>query len=254
MIVYLDEAWDELKRHKPKPTLSDLHRAVMEGAVARVRPKMMTVSAITAGLLPIMWSHGAGGETMKRIAAPMVGGMISSTILTLIIIPTIFYLWRGREVEKDEAAEVLKPKPRPRWRIWLMVVAAILIIAAGWLLVTKLGLGHQKLATPILSEQVGAFKIDVFSNKPQLIVGENPIRIEVKDASGKPVDVGAVSLRLNMNMPGMNMQSAGVLKQEGPGVYSGTIQPGMGGEWIGRLAYDGPKGKEEKAVTVNIKQ
>ncbi len=57
-----------------------------------------------------------------------------------------------------------------------------------------------------------------------------------------------------MNMPGMNMQSAGVLKQVGPGVYSGAVQPGMGGEWIGRLGYDGPKGKEEKAVTVNIKQ
>ena len=89
MIVYLDEAWHHLLQNKPKPTLDDLYHAVMEGAVQRVRPKMMTVCAIIAGLLPIMWGHGTGAQTMKRIAAPMVGGMVSSTILTLIIIPAI---------------------------------------------------------------------------------------------------------------------------------------------------------------------
>ena len=67
----------------------------MEGAVERVRPKMMTVVAIMAGLLPIMWSHGAGLEVMRRIAAPMVGGMISSTVLTLVVIPAIYALVKG---------------------------------------------------------------------------------------------------------------------------------------------------------------
>ena len=96
MIVYLDEAWRHLKQNKPKPTIADLYEAVMEGAVQRVRPKMMTVCAIIAGLLPILWGHGAGADTMKRIAAPMVGGMLSSTILTLLIIPTIYFLYRSR--------------------------------------------------------------------------------------------------------------------------------------------------------------
>ncbi|MGI9172572.1 MAG: efflux RND transporter permease subunit [Chthoniobacterales bacterium] len=98
MIVYLDEAWENLMKRTARPTSSDLYEAVMFGAVQRVRPKMMTVTAIIAGLLPIMWSHGAGADTMKRIAAPMVGGMISSTILTLLIIPAIYFAWRSREI------------------------------------------------------------------------------------------------------------------------------------------------------------
>ena len=81
-----------------RPTSADLRMAVMEGAVERVRPKMMTVVAIMAGLLPIMWSVGAGSEVMRRIAAPMVGGMISSTILTLIVIPALYALVEGRRL------------------------------------------------------------------------------------------------------------------------------------------------------------
>ncbi len=96
MLIYLDHAWEELKakRHAEgkSPSVSDLYEAVMEGAVERVRPKMMTVTAIMAGLLPIMWSSGAGSEVMRRIAAPMVGGMVSSTVLTLVVIPAIYAL------------------------------------------------------------------------------------------------------------------------------------------------------------------
>ena len=103
MLIYLDHAWEEIKRQRAvegtQPTTADLYDAVMEGAVERVRPKLMTVVAIMAGLLPIMWSRGAGSEVMSRIAAPMVGGMISSTILTLAVIPAIYALvkeWRLR--------------------------------------------------------------------------------------------------------------------------------------------------------------
>jgi Cu(I)/Ag(I) efflux system membrane protein CusA/SilA len=77
-----------------------LYAAVMEGAVERVRPKLMTVVAIMAGLLPIMWSTGAGSEVMSRIAAPMIGGMISSTILTLAVIPAIYALLKERELSR----------------------------------------------------------------------------------------------------------------------------------------------------------
>ena len=96
MLIYLDHAWEEVKARRSaeggKPSLADLYAAIMEGAVERVRPKMMTVVAIMAGLLPIMWGSGTGSEVMRRIAAPMVGGMISSTILTLIVIPAIYAL------------------------------------------------------------------------------------------------------------------------------------------------------------------
>jgi Cu(I)/Ag(I) efflux system membrane protein CusA/SilA len=101
MLIYLDHAWEATQRRcaaeNRRATSADLYGAVMEGAVERVRPKLMTVVAIMAGLLPIMWSTGAGSEVMSRIAAPMVGGMISSTILTLAVIPAIYALvkeWR----------------------------------------------------------------------------------------------------------------------------------------------------------------
>jgi Cu(I)/Ag(I) efflux system membrane protein CusA/SilA len=78
----------------------DLREAILEGAVQRVRPKMMTVAAIIGGLLPIMWTTGTGADVMKRIAAPMVGGMVSSTILTLLVIPAIYGMWRWRQLKQ----------------------------------------------------------------------------------------------------------------------------------------------------------
>jgi Cu(I)/Ag(I) efflux system membrane protein CusA/SilA len=98
MLIYLDHAWQAQQKSAVAVRLVDLYAAVMEGAVERVRPKMMTVTAIMAGLLPIMWSSGAGSEVMRRIAAPMVGGMISSTLLTLIVIPAIYAWVKGRSM------------------------------------------------------------------------------------------------------------------------------------------------------------
>jgi len=99
MLIYLDHAWAEMKqrcdREGRRFSIGDLHAAIIEGAVERVRPKMMTVVAIMAGLVPILWSHGTGSEVMQRIAVPMIGGMISSTILTLVVIPAIYALVKG---------------------------------------------------------------------------------------------------------------------------------------------------------------
>ena len=96
MLIYLDHAWvaaqERCRQQGSQPGAADLYGAVMEGAVERVRPKMMTVVAIMAGLLPIMWGSGTGSEVMRRIAAPMVGGMISSTVLTLCVIPALYAL------------------------------------------------------------------------------------------------------------------------------------------------------------------
>ena len=99
MLIYLDHALEELKAKREREgrpfTGDDLYAAIMSGAVERVRPKMMTVAAIMAGLLPIMWSHGTGAEVMQRIAVPMIGGMVSSTILTLVVIPAIYAVVKG---------------------------------------------------------------------------------------------------------------------------------------------------------------
>jgi Cu(I)/Ag(I) efflux system membrane protein CusA/SilA len=82
----------------------DLVQAIHHGAVKRIRPKIMTISVIIAGLLPIMWSHGTGADVMKRIAAPMVGGVVTSGIMELLVYPVIFFIWRGLHLQKELTA------------------------------------------------------------------------------------------------------------------------------------------------------
>ena len=108
MLIYLDHALRDMQASRAAEgrdvTAADLYAAVMAGAVERVRPKMMTVVAIMAGLLPIMWSHGTGAEVMQRIAVPMIGGMISSTILTLIVIPAVYAVVKGNSIREPRLA------------------------------------------------------------------------------------------------------------------------------------------------------
>ena len=104
MLLYLDQAYRDRRERGELNDRNDVDAAVERGAVERVRPKIMTVTAIMAGLVPILWSQGTGADLMKRIAAPMVGGMISSTILTLVVIPAIYSLWRERELNRGAGA------------------------------------------------------------------------------------------------------------------------------------------------------
>jgi Cu(I)/Ag(I) efflux system membrane protein CusA/SilA len=108
MLLYLDHAWDKFKAEGRMNNMKDLHHAVMEGAVQRIRPKIMTVCAILFGLLPIMWSATlqAGADVMKRIATPMIGGIITSAILELLIFPVIYVVWRKRELPDQREEEV----------------------------------------------------------------------------------------------------------------------------------------------------
>ncbi|MHB1297613.1 MAG: efflux RND transporter permease subunit, partial [Gemmatimonadaceae bacterium] len=103
MLVYLDQAWAKRTAGGAVAGVPEVHSAVMEGAVERVRPKMMTVASTMIGLLPILWGTGTGASVMKRIAAPMIGGMVSSTLLTLLVIPVIWSLWRERALRRAEA-------------------------------------------------------------------------------------------------------------------------------------------------------
>ena len=102
MLIYLDQAYDRRWKEGKMNSLHDLYDAIIEGAVERVRPKMMTVTAIMAGLLPIMWSTGTGSEVMQRIAAPMVGGMVTSTVLTLLVIPIIYFMAKSGEIKRGQ--------------------------------------------------------------------------------------------------------------------------------------------------------
>jgi Cu(I)/Ag(I) efflux system membrane protein CusA/SilA len=100
MLLFLDISYEDAKKNGRLRNMADLHEAIIHGAVKRIRPKMMTVAAASMGLMPIMWSAGAGADLMKRVAAPMVGGLFTSFIMELLVYPAIFLLWRSRAVRR----------------------------------------------------------------------------------------------------------------------------------------------------------
>jgi Cu(I)/Ag(I) efflux system membrane protein CusA/SilA len=100
MLLYLDLAYDQSRREGRMRSLADLRDAIYHGAVKRVRPKIMTAAVIIGGLLPILWSHGAGADVMKRIATPMVGGIGTSTAMELLVFPAIYFIWRAHALRK----------------------------------------------------------------------------------------------------------------------------------------------------------
>ncbi len=108
MLLYLELAHEKWNNECGLASVKDLRDSIMYGAAKRIRPKIMTADVILAGLIPVMFSHGAGSDVMKRIAAPMVGGVVTSIILELIIYPSIYMLWRQREVRKDTQETVLE--------------------------------------------------------------------------------------------------------------------------------------------------
>jgi Cu(I)/Ag(I) efflux system membrane protein CusA/SilA len=103
MLLFLDLSYDEYRRKGLLRTLGDLDEAILHGAVKRARPKMMTVFAAFMGLLPIMWSTSAGADVMKRIAAPMIGGLVTSFLLELLVYPAIYKLWKLKTELKELA-------------------------------------------------------------------------------------------------------------------------------------------------------
>ena len=101
MLLYLDLAYELWVKNGRMQNFGDLTQAIHHGAVKRIRPKVMTICVIIAGLVPIMWSHGAGADVMKRIAAPMVGGVITSGLMELLVFPVIYFMWRGLKLKHD---------------------------------------------------------------------------------------------------------------------------------------------------------
>jgi len=110
MLLYLDLAYEKEVRSNKMKTRHDLEEAIIHGAVKRIRPKMMTVMAAFMGLLPIMWSRGAGGDVMRRIAAPMVGGLLTSFALELIVYPAIYFIWKWKFVMKEGTVSPMPSK------------------------------------------------------------------------------------------------------------------------------------------------
>jgi Cu(I)/Ag(I) efflux system membrane protein CusA/SilA len=141
MIVYIDNAYERRRAAGKIRDLSDIIWAHMEGTVQRVRPKLMTVGTMLAGLLPLLWASGSGADVMKRIAAPMVGGLITSAFLTLEIIPVVYTYWRQEQVLRERLAE-LDPQRLRALTIWAAVQKA------GWAGIAAIAVAIQYLAIP----------------------------------------------------------------------------------------------------------
>lgn len=160
MLLYLDHAWEKFRDTGRMRTMGDLQEAVIEGAVQRIRPKIMTICAILFGLLPIMWSPTtqSGADVMKRIAAPMIGGVVTSGILELLLYPVIYVIWRKRYLPKEmrRSMEVTKPATAPvkllsaaepprestpgrRRKILIILIALVLLAVAGFFAWQKYG-------------------------------------------------------------------------------------------------------------------
>jgi copper/silver efflux system protein len=264
MLLYLDQAWDKYRLQGKMNSLADLYAAVKEGAVHRIRPKMMTVSAILFGLLPIMWSpvYQAGADVMKRIATPMIGGVVTSAILELLIYPVIYVIWRKRELpfggqlgnlslaDNNPGKPVAFGKRLPRVLVVMLIATAMF---AGWnWWNSRSTISVQIHGEPIAARTVGDLTVSVYGD---LQSGKSDVLIRFTDPKGQLKDMGEVKTGLTMNMPGMVMNSGGeVTKTPTPGVYRAKLQPEMGGDWVLKLSWQGPPGEDDVEIPVSVKQ
>jgi hypothetical protein len=267
MLLYLDQAWDKYRLAGRMNNIGDLYDAVKEGAVQRIRPKMMTVCAILFGLLPIMWSPAlqAGADVMKRIATPMIGGVITSAILNLVLYPVIYVIWRKRElpsggqVESGPLISAGERRATPfqgllRFLIVALVAAALMAGGvAGWnWWSSRSPSTAQVQGEPIATRTVGELTISIYGD---LHNGQSEVLVRFTDANGQPKDVGQVKTDLMMNMPGMVMNSGSDVSKTGtPGVYRVKLQPQMGGDWVVKLSWKGSAGEGQVEIPVSVKQ
>jgi Cu(I)/Ag(I) efflux system membrane protein CusA/SilA len=252
MVIYLEDAVAR-KQHAGPLTRAALHEAVLEGALLRLRPKVMTVSTVIAGLLPIMWSSRVGAEVMKPLATPVLGGMLSSLVHVLIVTPVIFSWLRERELGLHAGPSVAVEPRRFEWRPVLIggVVAAILA-GGAW------AFWHSRSSRPetagsagtvVQRVQSGGMDIVILSPTGVLRQGRNTFTIEFRStADGTLVDAGAVRASANMTMPGMVMSSGMEVHPTGtPGHYDATAEFGMAGAWQMSVEWEGPHGRGSAA-------
>jgi hypothetical protein len=215
MIEFIREA---LATRTPEQSYMD---AVVQGSVARLRPKLMTVATTVLGLLPIMFASGSGMDITKPIATPTFGGMISSTIYVLFLIPCLFAI--GEDIRRR----------RPEWFVRKIVPAALLLCA-----VLSASCGGSQSASSSSSVQTGKageMTVTFLSDPNPPKSGDNRFLVTVKQPDGTPVADGEVKAIFSMPaMPSMNMpamRSDAALSPQGGGVYRGTGQLSMSGTW-----------------------
>jgi Cu(I)/Ag(I) efflux system membrane protein CusA/SilA len=251
MVIYLEEAVERKRRELGGAlTRAALRDAVMEGALLRLRPKVMTVSTVIAGLLPIMWSTRAGAEVMKPLATPVLGGMVSSLLHVLIVTPVIFFWIRERRLGLQHEAMPAQERIAVSRRGLFIAAGVLASVAVGALLVSRTSAptGDQpedRAAGVIQTVRAGDLDVVLLSPTGTLRQGRNAFTIEFRrSGTNTLVDVGSVRASANMPMPGMVMSSGLRVAAAGvPGRYSATAEFGMAGAWQMAIEWDGPAGK-----------
>jgi Cu(I)/Ag(I) efflux system membrane protein CusA/SilA len=266
MLLYLEQAWEKFRAAGRMNNIEDLSAAVKEGAVQRIRPKIMTVCAILFGLLPIMWSPTtqAGADVMKRIAAPMIGGVITSAILELLIYPVIYVLWRRRSLpiqgpptERPIVPVLARRRPNLRTLVRFLLVALLVsgLFYGGTLLWQNWASRPANVSSlegqPLASQPVDGLVVKLYG---ALRNTQSDLLVQFADADGRPVDVGEVKLNLSMNMPGMVMNEGGQVTSAGsPGLYRAAVKPAMAGDWVANFSWQGPRGEGQVSIPVKAK-
>ncbi len=251
MVIYLEEAVERKRRELGGAlTRAALKEAVMEGALLRLRPKVMTVSTVIAGLLPIMWSTRAGAEVMKPLATPVLGGMVSSLLHVLIVTPVIFFWIRERRLGLQH--EPLPPAERVRTgRRSVALTAGVIALALISFMVwrtwgpSSTGAPDQSTGKVVQTVRAGDLDIVLLSSTGTLQLGRNAFRIEFRRTGTTAlVDVGTVRASANMPMPGMVMSGGLQVTPTGvPGRYDATADFGMAGAWPMAIEWNGPAGQ-----------
>jgi Cu(I)/Ag(I) efflux system membrane protein CusA/SilA len=260
MVIYLEEAVARKQRELGGTlTRSALRDAVMEGALLRLRPKVMTVSTVVAGLLPIMWSTSVGAEVMKPLATPVLGGMVSSLVHVLIVTPVIFFGIRERQLGLQN-----QPLPAAADRRFggrrMLIVAALLIALLGgamaaWRLTRRVGTeaGGTTAGKVVQTVRSGDVEIVLLSPTGSFNTGRNTFTIEFRSPSGALLDVGAVRVATNMAMPGMVMPgNVQVQPSSVPGRYTATADFGMAGSWPINIEWNGRAGRGSVTIEGSV--
>jgi Cu(I)/Ag(I) efflux system membrane protein CusA/SilA len=250
MVIYLDEAVERKRHELGTLNRAALRDAVMEGALLRLRPKVMTVSTVVAALLPIMWSTRAGAEVMKPLAAPVLGGMVSSLLHVLIVTPVIFSWLRERQLglQHEPVHEQNRAGVSPRV-VLIGTGVAIIVAVASFLLWEHSAPGDRpaegRAAGVIQTVRAGELDVVLLSPTRTLRQGRNTYTIEFRQTGTTTlVDVGTVRASANMTMPGMVMSGGLEVMPTGvPGRYSATAEFGMAGAWQMAFEWDGPAGR-----------
>ena len=268
MVIYLEEA---VARRRAADngvlTRASLKEAVIDGALLRLRPKVMTVSTVVAGLLPIMWSTRVGAEVMKPIAAPVLGGMVSSLLHVLLVTPVIFFWLRARELAPDAGNSDLRgasldvAPANPSRRARLLWIGLLGIVVAGGLI--AVAMWHKSATQPgdvategqvIQQVQSGQVSVSLKSETGALHQGRNVFWIEFRSADGKLIDVGNVRLAGAMTMPGMTMSGGAEIQRTNiEGRYQATADFGMSGQWRFTLDWNGPAGSGSTSFNGDVR-